>query len=207
MGDAVKDAWISRVLGFEAGADDDPDFDESAVASSDGYREYLQRALKQLRSRGSAQFGLVLGAKPEEHRIALHPTRAGNTLAAKLVKQTGLHVSTWGTAMPDPDRATTMLVEPERPVSGLKRRGEQMLRAFMPLPFAKIAIRIGSEIVEDGDEGGEPGEEASALSLLFAGTADASARADAMGRTRQAQALTAAARGGAALCEECPASV
>jgi hypothetical protein len=195
--DADKQAWLQRVLGFEPGGAPDPEAE--GLAGEDEYRAYLVAATKRLRSSGKANFGLVLGKKREEHRIMLHPAKSAKSLASSLAGETGLHAMTWGTAQPSPDRATTMLLVLEgRQLAGIKKKAEQMLKVFKPLPFAKVALLVGGAEVDDlADPDYEDTEDLPASVLP-----DAPATL-----SPQGQSLAGAARNGSALCEECAAPV
>jgi hypothetical protein len=205
--DEPKREWVRRVLGVGAtaptagdGAEDAPDDAEdggSVFVDPEAYQPYLRKRLAQLRTKGQAGFGIVLGGSGEEHRMALHPNKQSRALAAGLVRETGLHATTWGSAEPDPDRATTMRLDIEgRRLGGLKKKAELMLHAFAPLPFSKVALYVGGQEVEDLESPGEAADETTPRAL-------AGLPADPGLPTPQAAAFIAAAKAGTPLCEEC----
>jgi hypothetical protein len=114
--------------------------DDSAFSDPDAYHQYLIGALKRLHG-GAMNFGFVLGKKAVDHRLAL---------ANDLVKQTGLHAMTFGTAMADENRAGVMVLVLEgRQLPGMQKKGERMLKKFKPLPFTKLAVFVDGKEVED----------------------------------------------------------
>jgi len=124
--------------------------DDSVFADPDAYHSYLIAAMKKLRSGGQMNFGFVLGKKAEDHRLAVHRSKGSKALANQLVKQTGLHAVTCGTAMPDENRAGVLvLVLQDRQLPGMQKKGERMLKKFKPLPFTKIAVLVDGKEVED----------------------------------------------------------
>ena len=124
--------------------------DDSIFADPDAYHSYLIAAMKKLRTGGQMNFGFVLGKKAEDHRLAVHRSKGSKALANELVKQTGLHAVTCGTAMPDENRAGVLvLVLQDRQLPGMKKKGERMLKKFKPLPFTKLAVLVDGKEVED----------------------------------------------------------
>ncbi len=194
----AQNTWVLSVLGVQVGTDEPPvelGEDDLPAADEDGYRKYLIRKLKQVRTTGEANFGFVLGRQGPEHRMALHHSAGAKTLAAKLVRTTGLHRVTWGVATPDPDRPTTLRVAVEgHMLPGLRKQGNRMLRAFKPLPFARITLWADGTEVTDPDGDAEGGMDAP-MSVLPEPYGVA---------TPQSRVLEVAAQRHAALCEECP---
>ncbi len=140
----VEEAWI------EDQAEED---DDSAFADPDAYHEYLIGAMKRLRSSGTMNFGFVLGKKAEDHRLAVHRSKGAKALANTLVKETGLHAMTFGTAMPDENRAGVLVLVLEgRQLPGMQKKGARMLKKFKPLPFTKLAVMVDGQEVEDLDD-------------------------------------------------------
>jgi hypothetical protein len=157
--------------------------DDGMFSDPDVYHLYLTKGLKRLRSSGQMNFGLVLGKKAEDHRLALNKSKSPKGLGSMLAKETGLHAFTFGTAMPDPDQALTLRLNLEgRQLPGLKKKGERMLKKFKPQPFQKIILMFEGKEVEDladpddtdvdeaDDAGGTaPGPDAAALKRELAG--------------------------------------
>jgi hypothetical protein len=141
---SVEEAWI------EDHAEKD---DDSAFADPDAYHEYLIGAMKRLRSSGTMNFGFVLGKKAEDHRLAVHRSKGSKALANTLVKETGLHAMTFGTAMPDANRTGVLVLVLEgRQLPGMQKKGARMLKKFKPLPFTKLAVMVNGQEVEDLDD-------------------------------------------------------
>jgi hypothetical protein len=139
----TEEAWI------EDQAEED---DDSVFGDPDAYHTYLIAAMKKLRS-GQMNFGFVLGKKAEDHRLAVHRSKGAKALATTLVKETGLHAMTFGTAKPDENRAGVLLLVLEaRQLAGIKKKGERMLKKFKPLPFTKLAVMVEGKEVEDIDD-------------------------------------------------------
>jgi hypothetical protein len=167
---------------------------EPAPAEAESYRPYILAQMKRLKQVGRANFGIVVGKRGAEHRMAMHPTRSARAMSASLTHDTGLRLSTWGVAEPHPDKPATLVLSLEgKPLAGLGRKGESMLRAFRPLPFARVEFRMdGAALADDPDPDDEPNDPVSVLP-------PAPAAHDA-----QADALATAARQGKIFCEECP---
>ncbi|HEX5328068.1 MAG TPA: hypothetical protein VFW75_15485 [Acetobacteraceae bacterium] len=141
---AAEEAWIEE----QAEQDDD-----SVFADPEAYHDYLIAAMKKLRSGSEMNFGFVLGKKAEEHRLAVHRSKGSKALANILVKETGFHAMTFGTAVADDNRADVLLLVLEgRQLPGMKKKGERMLKKFKPLPFKKLAVIVDGEEVEDVDD-------------------------------------------------------
>jgi|HubBroStandDraft_1064217.scaffolds.fasta_scaffold230201_2 hypothetical protein len=184
--------WVQRVLGVEIGGED-----ASGSLGADDYPQHLREACKRMKSVGAAQFGLALGAHPAEHRMALHPTRAGHALSTTLMRQTGLQAVTWGSARPTPDRPASMdLLLEGRQLPGVRKRTQQMLRACRPLPFVKVRLLVdGAEADDLPDEATDaPDPDAAPVSVLPRASGEPG---------RQSATLIEAAAAGVALCEEC----
>jgi hypothetical protein len=186
--------WVLTVLGVDVVAPgEDPDTPD--LQESDAYRRYLLARLKQIRLAGSGSFGLALGGKGLQHRMALHPARSPRTMASVLVRQTHLRQVTWGTVDPHPEKpATLRLALQGKALAGLCKKGGAMLRAFRPLPFAHMVIVLNGKelpdilsVDDEADEG--------PISDLPPMPVSA---------TRQQAALRNAAASRSALCEECP---
>ncbi len=124
--------------------------DDSVFADPDAYHDYLIAAMKKLRSGGQMNFGFVLGKKAEDHRLAVHRSKGSKALANTLVKETGLHAMTFGTAMADENRAGMLVLLLEgRQLPGMKKKGERMLKKFKPLPFIKLSVMADGQELED----------------------------------------------------------
>jgi hypothetical protein len=139
----TEEAWI------EDHTDKD---DDSIFTEPDAYHDYLLGALKRLGG-GAMNFGFVVGKKAEDHRLALHRSKGSKALANALVKETGLHAMTFGTAMPDNNRSGVMVLVLEgRQLPGMQKKGERMLKKFKPLPFTKLVVVVDGKEVEDLDD-------------------------------------------------------
>jgi hypothetical protein len=137
---SVEEEWIE---------DHSEKVDDSEFADPKAYHDYLIGALKRLHG-GTMNFGFVLGKKAEDHRLALHRSKGSKALANDLVKQTGLHAMTFGTAMADENRAGVMVLVLEgRQLPGMQKKGERMLKKFKPLPFTKLAVFVDGKEVKD----------------------------------------------------------
>jgi hypothetical protein len=135
----------------QATAEQVEDDDGGKFGAPEAYQRYLLGALKRLRGAGQMNFGMVLGKKPEEHRIALQKSKSGKALAGMLVQATGLRQMTFGIARNDEARGDTMVLEPDgRDLPGLARKGSRMLKEFQPLPFKKMKV-TGEEEDDDDD--------------------------------------------------------
>lgn len=136
---------ISSHSASEDGDDDQP-FSEAA------YPGYLLKNLRRLRT-VPMNFGLVLGGKPDQHRLSLHRVTGPMTLGHHLMRDTGLHLMTFGTVRADEDRDRTILLTFEgRQLPAVKKKLERMLRIRRPLPFQYIALFSGSAEIEDVDD-------------------------------------------------------
>jgi hypothetical protein len=124
--------------------------DGSTFADPEAYHKYLVEALKRLRSSGEMNFGFVVGKTAEDHRLALHRSKAGRALAMTLVKETGLHQMTFGTAQPAKDKAGVLVLTVEgKQLPGMGKKGELMLKKFTPLPFHKMTLVGDGKETED----------------------------------------------------------
>ncbi len=140
-GYATEQAWIE-----EHGEEDD----DGMFSDPEVYQAYLVQGLKRLRSSGQMNFGMVLGKKAEDHRLALHKSKSPKALASMVARETGLRQMTFGTAVPDENRALTLMLNLEgRQLAGIKKKGERMLKKFKPLPFIKLVLLVNGQEVED----------------------------------------------------------
>jgi hypothetical protein len=163
-------------------------------AGGNHYRPYLVRKLKQVKSAGQLNFGFVLGRQAPDHRLAFHQTASGKTLAAHLIKATGLRRATWGVARPDPERPARLQLQLDgRLPVGLCKQGNRMLREFKPLPFVRMVLSQNGQPIEDLPDG--PEDALDAPVSLLPEPKEVS--------TPQSLALAAAAARRAPLCEEC----
>jgi hypothetical protein len=192
----TKADWLLSVLGVLAGPEEPAAHaDEAPPPDGDDYRTYLLKKLKLVKAAGQGNFGLALGKAGLEHRMAVDPRAGARALAARVARTSGLRPVTWGSVTPDPDRPAILRVAIEgRVLPGLCKQGNRMLRAFKPLPFARMVLWAdGKEITapDDGTDNAIDGP----VSVLPepAGVS-----------TPQSRALQSAALHHAALCEECP---
>lgn len=99
------------------------------------------------------QFAVVLGKQPDEHRMSLHPTRAGRSLAKALREDTGLKLATWGSTEVDESRRDTLvLVLEDRALPGLSKKLQAWLK-LMGAPIRKVAIKVDGQELADEDQG------------------------------------------------------
>jgi hypothetical protein len=148
--DALRELGVSDERDWVA-AQSSNDADDSADSplGAAGYPGYLLRALRRLRT-VPMNFGLVLGHRPEDHRLWLHRVMAPMALGHRLAQETGIHLMTCGIAAANDDRARTILLTVEgRQLPGLKRKAERMLRFHRPLPFQFVGLFAGGAEVED----------------------------------------------------------
>lgn len=149
------------------------DEDDGMFSDPDVYRMYLRTALKRLKSSGEMNFGAVLGKKAEDHRIAFHKSKSGRPLASQLVKETGLHVMAFGTALTTKGvaeeeggesqptegeddladlKASTLILDiKEKIPPGLGRKLSKMLKKFK-VPFKSVVLKLdGKEVADEVD--------------------------------------------------------
>jgi hypothetical protein len=111
----------------------------------------LKAALARSR-RQPMQFAVVLGKRPEDHRLSLHPTRAGRALAKALREETGIKLATWGVTEVDATRRDTLvLVLEERALAGLGKKLQNWLK-LNGAPIRKVALKVDGQEVDEGDE-------------------------------------------------------
>ena len=142
----------------------------------DVYHEYLLKSLKRLRSAGQMNFGVVLGKKAEDHRLAVNKAKGGKGLAGMLARETGLHAMSFGVALTpkaageveseqqegesqDDDggmgdeRSSVLILQLEgRQLPGLKKKLTKMLKKFKPLPFKSVKLMVDGKEAEDIDD-------------------------------------------------------
>ena len=193
--DATSD-WILSVLGLYVGGPPAAEAIEAGALDGDQFRPYLLARLKQTKQSGAANFGIVFGRHPPEHRIAMHRTMAPRSLAAGLVRSTGLHAVTWGVAEPHPERPATLRLTLEgRLLPGLCKKGGRMLRVWRPLPFARMVLHDGDVELPDVPD---------PLDTELDDPPPAGVPPAPNATSVQRDALAAASRQRVAFCEECP---
>ncbi len=139
-------AWVES-----KGKKDDDEEDDSPFGA-DKYPIYLLKMLRRLRT-VPMNFSLVLGHKPDEHRLCLNRIAAPLTLGHRLIQETGLHLMTYGTVTPDDNKAQTILLTIEgRQLPGVKKKMERMFRFHRPLPFQYVTLYVGGAEIEDVDD-------------------------------------------------------
>ena len=150
------------------------DEDDGMFTDPDVYRIYLRKMLKRMKSAGEMNFGAVLGKKADDHRIAFHKSKSGRPLASQLVKETGLHVMAFGTALTtkavgeaesgesqstegsgddlaDLKASTLILDIKEKIPPGLGRKLGKMLKKFK-VPFKSVVLKLdGKEVADEVD--------------------------------------------------------
>jgi hypothetical protein len=111
----------------------------------------LKAALARSR-RQPMQFAVVLGKRPEEHRLSLHPTRAGRALAKALREDTGIKLATWGVTEVDTSRRDTLvLVLEDRALPGLGKKLQNWLK-LNGAPIRKVALKVDGQEVDEGED-------------------------------------------------------
>jgi hypothetical protein len=136
----------AQALVKAAATDNSEDDDDShALADPDAFKTYLKSALMRLR-KGPLNMALVVAKDPLQSRALLHRTSTGKSLGARLVKDTGIKRVTWGLAQASEDDPNAIILSLEGPkVSGLKKQGELLLKAFKPQPFSRLVVMIGGQ--------------------------------------------------------------
>lgn len=111
----------------------------------------LQRAKRQ-----PMNFAAALGKRPEDHRLSLHPTRAGRALVKALKEATGSRQLASGTTEVDDSRKDTLvLVLEAKPPTGLAKKLASWLKLH-GMPIRKVALKLeGRELDEDDAEDAE----------------------------------------------------
>lgn len=111
----------------------------------------LKAALARSR-RQPMQFAVVLGKRPEDHRLSLHPTRAGRALAKALREETGIKLATWGVTEVDATRRDTLVLAlEERALAGLGKKLQNWLK-LNGAPIRKVALKVDGQEVDEGDD-------------------------------------------------------
>lgn len=143
----------------------------------------LQRAKRQ-----PMNFAAALGKRPEDHRLSLHPTRAGRALVKVLKDTTGSRLLASGTTEVDDSRKDTLvLVLEAKPPTGLAKKLASWLKLH-GMPVRKVALKLeGQELEEDDTEGTEAEAEAGKDSTD--GTAKDTANAAALAKVQAALKL------------------
>ena len=150
--------------------------DDGMFSDPDVYHEYLMKSLKRLRSAGQMNFGVVLGKKAEDHRLAVNKAKGGKGLAGMLARETGLHAMSFGIALTprgageveaeqqegesqDDDggmgdeKSSVLILQLEgRQLPGLKKKLTKMLKRFKPLPFKSVKLMVDGKEAEDVDD-------------------------------------------------------
>lgn len=171
--DAMKklDREISAERKFVA--DHAEEDDDGQFSDPDVYHTYLVSALKRLRTSGQMNFGVVLGKKAEDHRLALHKSKGAKALAGMVARETGLRIMSFGVAMTPKvageaeaaesesedgegmgdEKSSTLILSLEgRQLPGLKKKLTKMLKKFKPLPFKSVQLMVGGAEVSDIDD-------------------------------------------------------
>jgi hypothetical protein len=113
------------------------------------YKNYLKKVMKKL-TKKPMYFAAGLGRKPEEHKIIFHKSHDGKKLLKSLKDATDLKKFAWGLAGGHAERKSTLTLALEGPqISGIKDKGEKLLKYYKPLPFDTILLMVEGEIVED----------------------------------------------------------
>ncbi|MBW4091349.1 MAG: hypothetical protein HIU82_09600 [Proteobacteria bacterium] len=173
--DALKK--LDRLIAAERKfVDENVEDDDGMFSDPDVYHEYLLKSLKRLRSAGEMNFGVVLGKKAEDHRLAVNKAKGGKGLAGMLARETGLHAMTFGVALTPKaageveaeqnegesqddgegmgdERSSVLILQLEgRQLPGLKKKLTKMLKRFKPVPFKSVKLMVDGKEVEDLDD-------------------------------------------------------
>lgn len=121
-------------------------------APSDEEIAALKAALQRAR-RQPMNFAAALGRQAEDHRLSLHPTRAGRALAKEVKDATGVKQVVWGLTETDDSRKDTLVLALDaKPPSGLAKKLANWLKLH-GLPIRKVALKLaGQELDEDKEE-------------------------------------------------------
>jgi len=182
----------------------DQHVEEGMFSDPDVYKLYLKTALKKLKRMSGVpgddtdeddesgdddieegdigkgmNFGLVLGKKAEQHRMALHKTKAAKALGGMLANETGIRKFTFGVARPSEnvDELVLQLQGPQLP--GMGKKGTRMLNKFKPLPFKTIVLmdKDGNKLEDENDPDDTDTDDDLAPGATAAEVAEADARA------------------------------
>ena len=124
--------------------------EEGMFSDPEVYHDYLTKALKRVKTAGQMNFGMVLGKKAEDHRLALNKAKGAGTLGKMVAKETGLHAFTFGIATQDEGDEHALRLNLEgRQLAGLKKKGERMLKKFKQQTFKRIILVLKGVVVED----------------------------------------------------------
>lgn len=119
---------------------------------SDDDLAHLKAGLLRAR-RQPMNFAVGLGKQVEDHRLRLHPTRAGRALAKEIRDAAGLKLVSWGTAQLDEQANNTLALRLEdRPLPGVKKKLEAWLKLH-GLPIRKVSVLVDGREVEDDEDG------------------------------------------------------
>jgi hypothetical protein len=130
-----------------------PAADEEAgvglLANPDKYQEYLRSMLRKAKD-GPLAFAFGAGAKPGAHRMVLHRSTGGPTLAARLRNDAGLKKISAGVAGAHRQHPNVLVLAVEGPViGGLKAKCLQLFKTFKPQPFDRVMLLVDGNEVED----------------------------------------------------------
>lgn len=99
---------------------------------------------------------MVLGKRPEDYRLSLHPTRAGRALAKALREETGIKLATWGVTEVDATRRDTLVLAlEERALAGLGKKLQNWLK-LNGAPIRKVALKVDGQDVDEGEGDTDP---------------------------------------------------
>lgn len=118
-------------------------------APSDDDLAELKAGLQRSR-RQPMNFAAALGKQAEDHRLSLHPTRAGRALAKTLKEATGSKLLASGTTEVDDNRKDTLvLVLDAKPPTGLAKKLGAWLK-LQGMPVRKVALKLeGQDLADD----------------------------------------------------------
>lgn len=134
--------------------------EEAGLADPEAYKGLLRKGLRRLAGT-QMNWAFVMGKKPIEHRLLLHPSKNGRGLGAKAAQELGLTRFTFGTAIAAEDRDATILLTVEgKQLPGLAKRAARMLKAFKPVPYQDVVLFVEGKEVQDIADEEEDQEEA-----------------------------------------------
>lgn len=123
--------------------------DDNVFKDPDGYRKYLLKGLRKVPG-ATLNFGLVLGKKGGDHRLALSKTKGPQGLGRQVMEATGIHIMTFGTMTEDDQRDGFLKLNVEgKQLPGLKKKVDRMLKTFKPLPYTHVVLLVNGEEVDD----------------------------------------------------------
>lgn len=136
--------------------DEEDEADGQLLSDEGAYGKYLRKQLLRVVKKPQ-NFAAGVGRAVTDHRVLFHTSKDGKKLVSTLKDQTELKKFAWGLAAASPDEQTTLtLALDSNPVGGLKKKFEQLLKYFKPLPFDTVVLMVDGEIVPDLPDPDDP---------------------------------------------------